>query len=836
MDSSIEPSLRYIAPFQNDHPSRATHTVPRRTKRSTACSACKGRRSRCTGNQPCNKCVETGSECVFAEALDRRRKYAQKRAEQDLDTAQQLLKRIVEAYSQGDVTQLTWLLSTVKQHGTDERLKDVMMGGYEKDQGTTGFEKHMASPKGESKRSSSRDVPKEEHSPTLHFTPYHRPKRPSVGSDDSSTSVGSLDEVDTLTEDPNRNEETRATGYIGKESEMAWMQRLDSEANHLNRDWHLQSSGEDTVTPMSYHLDNLQIAEPLTVTGDPRILPPKPWVEQLVNIYFETVGPTFPLLNKHLFVSQLNWAFIHTAQQPTRKWLSVLNLVLGIAAKYYQLAEPVPGKDVDDRVFLSRAIALTSTRWLAVQHADLHQVQIDLLLAIYYLASGQINRSWQITGRAARSAIALGLNLREVSGQIDPISKETRTRMWWSIFHLEHLLSGMTGRSMCVDYRALSVYPPVPYDEREFHLPEVKELLANTELREQHLEWTIYANNTAIQTRNHWFSTISPNQSLYFFHLTDLSIITHVAVTSIYSLTPAKDSGQRGISHHQEKLKTWLSTLQPPFAFTDQSNNLNISHDSRAQVSLALSYYSSQIILSRPCLTSPDMKDPATSSIRFPRSRFGNDTAKTCVDSALSLLSVFPQTPSMDFVLKMTPWCSVLHFMMQALTILLIQLSIGPVEVVTNHETGTQSGQGSVHTAEEPRAVLEASKQGFRWLHRMAEQDASARRAFKICDSFLRRIAPAKELDLSGVPSIASLPEHTSGFRQSHFKRREKGGGGGDGSGSESGRIPRSTPENTVNWGPDCTVAEASADEHQQAAYSLDPALFSWADMIEDDD
>ncbi|KAJ5982755.1 hypothetical protein N7451_012855 [Penicillium sp. IBT 35674x] len=554
---------------------------------------------------------------------------------------------------------------------------------------------------------------------------------------------------------------------------------------------------------MSYHLDNLQIAEPLSIAGDARALPPKSWAAQLLNIYFESVGPTFPVVDQQLFVSQFNSAFIDTTQQPTQKWLAVLNLVLAIAEKYYQLAEPVSGRDVDDHVFLSRAIALTTTRWLAIQHADLHQVQIDLLLAIYYLASGQVNRSWQITGRAARSAIALGLDLRETSGQIDPVSKETRTRLWWSIFHLELLLSGMTA----------------PYNERGFQTPEVAELLWNTALREERLQWTIYASDSTLQSRNQWFSTLSPSQSLYFFHLVDLSIITHPAVTSIYSLITGKDTGQSGISYYQEKLQTWLSNLQLPFAFTDPDNQLNISRQSREQVSLALSYYSSQIILSRPCLACPDFMEGC--DIRVPRSRFGNATAKTCVDTAITLTSVFPDTPDLEWLLKMTPWCSVLHFMMQALTILLIQLSVGPVQVMATH--GAQSGQGEDTTAENPDAVLEAAKKIFRWLHCLAEQDTSARRAFKICNDFIRRIAPAKAFNLHGIPSITSLSEHTSGFQ----KRR----GSKEGSG-----VPGGSQKNMANWGPDRTVNEASLDNHRQNPYSLDPALFSWVDMIEEED
>ncbi|KAJ5142382.1 hypothetical protein N7526_003377 [Penicillium atrosanguineum] len=721
----------------------------------------------CTGTQPCDKCIETGSNCLFTEALDRRRKYAQKRVEQHLDATQQLLDRIVEAFGEGDIAQLSWLLSTVKERGTDEQLKDGITGEVRRSQAQQSLGSILQAPKKKDLSEALRGRESEKSNVQAEsFSQYRARRTHSVDSSSSSKSVGSLNEVDTLTEDPNRNEETRATGYIGKGSE---------------------------------------IARATLYCGDARALPPKSWAAQLLNIYFESVGPTFPLIEQQLFVSQFNSAFIDTTQQPPQKWLAVLNLVLAIAAKYYQLAEPDSGRDVDDHVFLSRAIALTTTRWLAIQHADLHQVQIDLLLAIYYLASGQINRSWQIAGRAARSAIALGLNLREVSGQIDPVSKETRTRLWWSIFHLEHLLSGMTGRSTCVDYRALSVYPPAPYDEREFQTPEVAELLGNTALREERLQWTIYASDSTLQSRNQWFSTLSPSQSLYFFHLVDLSIITHAAVTSIYSLTAGKDSGQSGISHYQEKLQTWLSNLQPPFAFTDRDNQSS-SADLASHAPIS-------------------WKDATSES---PRSRFGNATAKTCVDTALALISVFPDAPDMEWLLKMTPWCSVLHFMMQALIILLIQLSVGPVEVMTTHSA--QSGQRRTRATENPEAILGACKKILRWLHCMAEQDASARRAFKICNNFIRRIAPAKEFNLHGIPLIASLPEHTSGFRSSQSKLRESKDDTG------SGSVPRGSQKNKVNWGPDRTVNEVSLDDHRQDSFSLDPALFSWVDMIEDED
>jgi hypothetical protein len=46
----------------------------------------------------------------------------------------------------------------------------------------------------------------------------------------SPSSVGSLDALDVLDEDVNRSKDSRATGYLGKSSEVSWMRTLDVEA------------------------------------------------------------------------------------------------------------------------------------------------------------------------------------------------------------------------------------------------------------------------------------------------------------------------------------------------------------------------------------------------------------------------------------------------------------------------------------------------------------------------------------------------------------------------------------------------------------------------------
>ncbi|KAL4946963.1 fungal-specific transcription factor domain-containing protein [Aspergillus filifer] len=659
----------------------------------------------------------------------------------------------------------------------------------------------------------------------------------------ASSSVGSLNEIDILAEDPNRDFASRAVGYIGKESEISWMQKLEAEATKLDNEHGSHDPIEESITAMSYHIDHIQIAEPY-FPGDPTLLPPRSWAARLVNIYFMAIAPSFPLLHKPLFLSQFNQAYQGPADPPAR-WLAVLNLILAVGSKWYQLADPVTGKDVDDRVYLSRAIALNTPRYLGIEHPDLNQVQVDLLLAIYYLTLGQVNRAYQINGRAVRSAVALGLNLRASSDEIDPVSKETRTRIWWSIFSVEHLLTSMTGRAPSVDYRSMSLYPPIPYDEGVFESSKMHDLLVNTQVRDERLQWTVHADNPKLSERMQWFRSLPGTQSLYFFHLVDLFLITHAAVLAVYSLTARKETGQSEIPRHQEKLYTWMSNLEPPFAFTNEDGTLNIDRTSKSQVSLALEFYSSQIILARPCLTRPDLK--AGTNIRFPRSRFGNDTAKTCVHSAMALLAVLPETPDTDWILHKTPWWCILHFIMQALTVLLMQLSIGPVRTKpgpANVEYRDQSpapqrqgqGQGPSQGPAPDHdfdAIFESCKKAIRWVSRMAQDDQSSYRAFEIASSFMRRIAKAKGFDLHGVPSPALDPKlsRTGSSSSSSSGSRSRRRSADPPLGSQRPAPGTRAKRDQFNWGPDCTVCEADWEQQQtQNPFVLDPTLFS-ADM-----
>jgi hypothetical protein len=207
--------------------------------------------------------------------------------------------------------------------------------------------------------------------------------------------VGSLDEVDTVREDVNRNLQSRATGYIGKNSEIAWIHNLDNRSLSADR----QNSTEsrlllpslNSIIPLSYFLDEQHISN--FREANPYVLPTRAWCDRLIEAYLHTIDPSFPLIDRSLFISQYEQAFSQTRSRPSKKWLALLNIILAIGTIYCRLSRSGPDTDIDNGdVLFRRSMTLSSNDSIYSEHADIQQVQIESLASIYYLASAQINR------------------------------------------------------------------------------------------------------------------------------------------------------------------------------------------------------------------------------------------------------------------------------------------------------------------------------------------------------------------------------------------------------------------------------------------------------------
>ena len=357
---------------------------------------------------------------------------------------------------------------------------------------------------------------------------------------------------------------------------------------------------------------------------------------------------------------------------------------------------------------------------------------------------------------ASSSAIALGVNMRNIDERTDPVSKETRCRLWCSIFVLEQFLTTITGRPTSLD-KAFAVNAPLPFAESSFTDLRVSQLLTGDVERAKVVNWTLFEDASQTLTRSVQLKSVQSSPSLYFFYQVDLSLIANAITSRLYGARAPQDGWRpvkEAIVSYSQKLDTWMSTINEEMSFADSNGQLLHSILSQNQVGLALNFYSTRILLNRPCLSRPGFR--ARSGIRFPRNRFGNDTALACVHSALSLLDVLPDEASEDWFYRTSPWWTMLHFLMQATTVLLIQLAVGTVPVKTE-----QGIEESVRAASSD-AVLWSCKKALHWLHHMARKDQACRRGFELCHSLFCRIALSKDLNREDIPSPSSLqsPDH----------------------------------------------------------------------------
>ncbi|GFF44692.1 hypothetical protein IFM51744_05883 [Aspergillus udagawae] len=586
----------------------------------------------------------------------------------------------------------------------------------------------------------------------------------------SPSSIGSLDGIDQVDEDLNRTEASRATGYMGKNSEVTWMQRLRREAEQrvrmqsgaLSGAFEKEPEGEYALHAVNYHLDDLDIAIPGPV--EVYWMPPRHVADRLFEDYMTTVHPFFPIISGTLFRTQYR-TFFKSAARPGDKWLAILNMIFAVASKHARLTHtPLGGDEHDHLVYFTRARILSMNGDTLFSHPDLQQVQVEGLIAFYLLASNQINRAWRIASLAVRSAISLGLNMENTSDSMPNVSKEARYRLWWCLYTLEHMLGIMTGRSTCILDGVCTTPMPLPFEEDQLQEPFAAKLLADQELRQAYVGSAMAsscvrqtprsppggrdAQHTDNPRKAEWLKCRPSSYALCYFFYTDLTVISQEIVNRVYTPDCAHAPWahiENRIWELRARIDRWYSDLPEAFDFVRHADDQD-QDVLRPKLFLAFHFYSARITLGRPCLCRRDARlDPNK------KPSFSHQMAEMSLESAQKMLELLPDQPNGDRLYQICPWWCILHFMMQAATILLLELSFG-----------------SIHMPEEEQNLLGAAKKAIRWLYAMSKCSTSSRRAWQLCDSNLRRIAYGMNYDISDMPKFVYKSKPNQPIRMQH--------------------------------------------------------------------
>ncbi len=218
--------------------------------------------------------------------------------------------------------------------------------------------------------------------------------------------------MDVVNEDFNKSAAARATGFMGKNSEVVWMQRLsrraaagsgsDTEGSLPGQSGSMQGGSQGAgarISDSTYHCDTLSIM--VSDQVDAYELPPKHIADFLFQSYLDIVHPAFPILGKATFTNQYNTFSNSQSVNTGDNWRAILNLIFAIAARYAHLIQAeLRGDERDHLVYFTRARILGFNGDSILAHPDLQQVQISGLMAFYLAATDQINRyastSWTI--------------------------------------------------------------------------------------------------------------------------------------------------------------------------------------------------------------------------------------------------------------------------------------------------------------------------------------------------------------------------------------------------------------------------------------------------------
>ncbi|KAE8354634.1 fungal-specific transcription factor domain-containing protein [Aspergillus coremiiformis] len=700
----VENSAGTSAMLTGEQPSNSKVAIPRsanpgnwtsKGRVSRACEKCREQKAKCSGHRPtCLRCQEAGTHCSYG---DRKR---EKMAKQLSNLTNQ--KQIYEAL-------LRDLCMKVDSQ-TAQRIEQVM----------------------DEQRPSNDQAFGRKVSASLSTV---------RGANTPADPVSSLVALDYLNEDFNRDENVQAIGFVGEHSEIAWLHRLrrmlegsSPVTPSLRESWDHQS-----VASMNFFLDDSDI--PVIGNVDISLRPLPVLADQLLDKYFSMIHPFFPIMGKAIFLRQYKSFYSNPSLQPGKRWLAILNLIFAIAARYcHQVRSDAQETPDDGALHFSRAWKLSMSDVALLDHPNLQQVQVEGLASFYLMSVGQANRSWRICGTSVRSAVIMGLNLHNETSTVDHTSKETRYRVWWSIYMLDIQLSVMTGRSPHCSSDFCTTPHPVPFQEEEFMDDNVAQIIADNESRNVFME-ALSSRNTIKsfdevttpegfgrtmsnqgeqcgQAAFNAMESLTPNTSLYFLCSVGLGLIIRESIDTLYAPGAVRKSWREvemAISTLNSKADAWLSQLPAAFHFTHGHQAFQ-----RQRSCLAFCFYSAKILITQPCLSRLAQEAPG---VEIP-GNFCNAMGIMCVDLAGQMVSLLPDSPEPSWVYHVSPWWCVLHFLMQSTTVLLTDLLL-------------LAKAGTVHH----RTILEKVSKAMRWLAVMSTKDSSFQRAELVCRDLLSQNA-----------------------------------------------------------------------------------------------
>ncbi len=328
-------------------------------------------------------------------------------------------------------------------------------------------------------------------------------------------------------------------------------------------------------------------------------------------------------------------------------------------------------------------------------------------------------------GVSLRLALAVGLHLRNDDQSALPSKKEHLIRTWWSLNSIENLLCTLIGRP-CV----------IPKDQCTVPLPTMPsgrslENKGSAMLRNQnHLESNSFPPTSKLLSSR--ADTEIATRASFLGACVTIAAIIEKALSKLYSPQTFDDSWkqiQKEIDTLSKELDEWVAAAR--LAGLEPVNSVKETHVHRERLLLSFQYHSTKLLIYRPCLCRLERRIVGQSDASVD---FNQKTAEACVKAAQAVTGLFPDEPDQNFIYQQSPWWCIVHNIMQAIAVFLLELSFG-----------------RTHMANPDGTILQSIKKLIRWLEYMSVSNTVARRAHEVVMDIISTGAPQLHIDISEI-------------------------------------------------------------------------------------
>ncbi|KAL1617195.1 hypothetical protein SLS54_007972 [Diplodia seriata] len=451
----------------------AQHQHPEKRRKITrACDACKAKKKRCTGTQPCPSCDKAAKPCTYLASYTRGR-FSTPPPSRGLDA-------LVLAAESHDVH----FAADRDRRPSSTRTSDARIPAL-----SPPVNRGLPSPEIAAQRhhsmSAAYGIPTHPQPPS--FLPplptFQQPQPNGVTPKQPSASLQPLlSAVDQwrppASKDPSRRPSPEPDGnfdghYLGPSSSVAWLRRALrklGQARALKEKLHDDSNH---ASPKDATVFNYGDKDAPPSLGPDLSMPSADRTEYLLTRYFEFAAPTYRFLHRPTVESWL--AAMHdpnSSLQPAKK--AVVLVVLSIATLYClsQIKDPELDIRRESEMYYREAQSLLSKE---TGPATLESVQARFALVHYLLSTARSNQAWFTFGTTVQLAMALGLHRRRSLADRGEslILRECQRRLFWSMYTTDRYMSVMFGRPRWIQDDDISQEYPLSVNDEDLKATEI---------------------------------------------------------------------------------------------------------------------------------------------------------------------------------------------------------------------------------------------------------------------------------------------------------------------------------------------------------------------------